>query len=62
MSLNRSSAELGAGDGCGNGNVERFACNGVSRVGGDEKLLRDKAADSGRNAIPFVAHDDEAVW
>ncbi len=58
--LGVSAAELGAGDGCGDGYIETLG-GVVLTVAGDEQAAVHLGPDLWRDAIAFVAHHDESV-
>ena len=53
-------SELGAGDGSGNGHVETLGTVSLMKIG-DEQAMVDTLADCLRDAVAFVAHDDDAM-
>ena len=54
-------AELGAGDGSGDGYVERLGGGATLGVVGDEELVGYQVLYLLADAIALVAHDDDAV-
>ena len=54
-------AELGAGDGGGDSDVEALGSLAGRIVVGDEQLVGDELTDSGRDAVALVAHNDDAL-
>ena len=56
-----SAAELGAGDGGGDGHVERLGGGATLRIVGDEELVAHQFLDLLAYAIALVAHDDDAM-
>lgn len=56
-----SSSELRASDGCGNGHVEGFARLCTFGPVGDEQFVRHGFGGGWRDAVSFVAHDDDAM-
>ena len=55
------SAKFRAGDGGGDGYVERLGGGASHRVVGDKEFVRDVLCCRGADAISLVAHDDDAV-
>ena len=55
----RLPAEFGADDGRGDRYVERFRTVAVGGIGRDEQFVRYVPRGGGRNALPFVAHQDD---
>ena len=55
-----AAAELSTGDGCGDSNIEALG-GVVGAVAGNEEATVDLLTDLRRDAVAFVAHDDESV-
>mgnify|MGYP003290570211 CR=1 FL=1 len=56
-----AASELGAGDGGGDGHVERLGGGATFRIVGDEELVAYQFLDLLAYAIALVAHDDDAM-